>query len=205
VTRLILASGSPRRRELLAALVDDFEVQPSEVPEEMTGDAVGDALRLAFAKAGAVARLCPEAVVIGSDTIVHDGARAYGKPGTPSGAREMLRALAGRPHLVVTAVAAISAEGDTLSGASTTTVHMAALSAASIDAYVASGRPMDKAGAYAIQDEDVPTVASIDGCYCGVMGLPLWLTRRLLESAGVACKEPSLTFPRCSFCPERQA
>jgi septum formation protein len=203
VRRLILASGSLRRRELLAALVDDFEVQPPDIPEELTGDAVGDALRLALAKAGVVARLRPEAVVIGSDTIVHDGARPYGKPGTPAEAREILRVLAGRPHLAVTAVAAISTGGDALSGTSTTTVHMAALSAASIDAYVASGRPMDKAGAYAIQDEDVPTVASIDGCYCGVMGLPLWLTRRLLESAGVTCSDPARTFTRCSSCPER--
>jgi septum formation protein len=81
---------------------------------------------------------------------------------------------------------------------------MAALPDAAIEAYVASGRPLDKAGAYAIQDEDVPTVASWSGCYCAVMGLPLWRVRVLLEQAGVRCGSPDAAFARCAACPERE-
>jgi septum formation protein len=200
--RIILASASARRRELLAALVADFDVQPSDVPEEMTGNATADALRLATVKARARATSDADALVVGSDTIVHDGRRSYGKPATPAEARDMLHSLEGRAHVVVTAVT-VACGDNVLADASTTTVRMAPLATGAIEAYVASGRPMDKAGAYAIQDSDVPTVASIEGCYCAVMGLPLWLTRRLLESAGVDCREPSATFPRCATCPER--
>ena len=74
---------------------------------------------------------------------------------------------------------------------------------AAVDAYVASRRPLDKAGAYAIQDEDVPTVAALHGCYCSVMGLPLWRTRDLLADMGVLAREPHLALPRCAACPER--
>ena len=80
---------------------------------------------------------------------------------------------------------------------------LAGLDDGTIAEYVASGRPLDKAGGYAIQDEDVPTVHSLEGCYCGVMGLPLWLTRGLLQARGISCADPSATFPRCAVCPER--
>jgi septum formation protein len=72
-----------------------------------------------------------------------------------------------------------------------------------VERYVASGRPLDKAGAYAIQDEDVPTVASLEGCYCCVMGLPLWRLRALLLEAGVNARKPHQRIPRCATCPER--
>lgn len=202
MTRVILASASPRRRELLGALIEQFDVQAPDIREELGGDPAANALRLAVAKARAVAVNEADAIVLGSDTIVHDGERSYGKPGSEDEARAMLGALQGRSHRVITAVALFSARGEA-SGASTTTVHMASLGRSAIARYAASGRPMDKAGAYAIQDEDVPTVDAIEGCYCGVMGLPLWLTTRLLESAGVDCSDPALTFERCGSCPER--
>ena len=114
----------------------------------------------------------------------------------------MLRALRGKPHLVVTGIAVVSASG-AASDISASDVTLAELSDETIAAYVASGRPLDKAGAYAIQDEDVPTVSAFDGCYCSVMGLPLWRLRTLLATAGVVAHEPHHTLPRCAGCPER--
>lgn len=200
--RIVLASASPRRRELLAALVSDFEVAPSSVPEETDGDPAADATRLALAKARAVAGQLPGALVIGSDTIVHDGMRAFGKPADAAEAVAMLGALRGRTHTVYTGVAVVRV-GEERSGCSAARVELANLDDAQIEAYVASSRPLDKAGAYAIQDEDVPTVARLDGCYCAVVGLPLWRTRELLESLGVECHDPGVALARCRECPER--
>lgn len=204
MTRVVLASGSPRRRELLAELVDDFEVMPSGADEDLEGATPAvTALILAAVKALAVAVREPTAVVIGSDTVVHDGERYYGKPAGPDEAVAMLTALAGRDHAVVTGVAVV-ANGRLAGVASQATVRMAALGPHDIAAYVASGRPLDKAGAYAIQDEDVPTVASLDGCYCAVMGLPLWETWDLLRAQVPGIREPGATLARCRACPARE-
>ena len=200
--RIVLASASPRRHELLRALLDDVVVDPADIHEQTTDNPRDDARRLAREKASAVARRHPGAVVIGADTIVHDGERAYGKPGDEETATAMLRALRGKPHLVVTGIAVVSASG-AASDVSAAEVTLAELSDETIAAYVASGRPLDKAGAYAIQDEDVPTVSALDGCYCSVMGLPLWRLRTLLAAAGVVAREPHHTLPRCAGCPER--
>ena len=199
---VVLASASPRRRELLSALLAEFVVEAAGIDERTTDDPRADARRLAREKASAVARRHPGAVVIGADTIVHDGERAYGKPGDPETAIAMLRALRGRTHLVATGVAIVSASGAG-SGVSTSEVTLADLDDDVIAAYVASGRPLDKAGAYAIQDEDVPTVSALDGCYCSVMGLPLWRLRALLATAGVVAHEPHHALARCEGCPER--
>ena len=200
--RIVLASASPRRRELLRALLDDVMVDPADIHEQTTDNPRDDARRLAREKASVVARRHPGAVVIGADTIVHDGERAYGKPGDDETATAMLRALRGKPHLVVTGIAVVSASG-AASDVSAAEVTLAELSDETIAAYVASGRPLDKAGAYAIQDGDVPTVSALDGCYCSVMGLPLWRLRTLLATAGVVAREPHHTLPRCEACPER--
>ena len=200
--RIVLASASPRRHQLLRALLDDVMVDPADIHEQTTDNPRDDARRLAREKASAVARRHPGAVVIGADTIVHDGERAYGKPGDEETATAMLRALRGKPHLVVTGIAVVSASG-AASDISAADVTLAELSDETIAAYVASGRPLDKAGAYAIQDEDVPTVSAFDGCYCSVMGLPLWRLRTLLATAGVVTREPHHTLPRCAGCPER--
>ncbi|MDE2670627.1 MAG: Maf family protein [Chloroflexota bacterium] len=199
---VVLASASPRRRELLQTLLDEATVDPADIDERTTDDPRADARRLAREKASAVARRHPGAVVIGADTIVHDGERAYGKPGDAETATAMLRALRGKPHLVVTGIAVVSASG-AASDASASHVTLADLDDNAIAAYVASGRPLDKAGAYAIQDEDVPTVTVLDGCYCSVMGLPLWRLRALLATAGVVAGEPHHALPRCEGCPER--
>jgi len=202
VTRVVLASGSPRRKELLAALVRDFEVVVSDVPENMTGDPVAAATRLARAKAEAVAAGRSNAIVIGADTIVHDATRAYGKPADAADAVAMWRQLRGKTHRVVTGVAVVH-EGRVEAGYSEARVDLSHLSDAAIERYVGSGRPLDKAGAYAIQDEDVPTVARLDGCYCCVVGLPLWRLAALLRAAGVDCASPDRTFGRCASCPDR--
>lgn len=199
---VVLASASPRRRELLRALLDETTVDPADLDERTTDDPRADARRLAREKASAVARRHPGAVVIGADTIVHDGERAYGKPGDAGTATAMLRALRGKTHLVVTGIAVVSASG-AASEVSGSGVTLADLSDDAIAAYVASGRPLDKAGAYAIQDEDVPTVTALDGCYCSVMGLPIWRLRALLATAGVVAREPHHSLPRCEGCPER--
>lgn len=204
MTRVVLASASPRRLELLAALAPAFEVVPSDAAEDLTGDPVADAERLALAKAEAVAAREPGALVIGADTIVFDGERSYGKPRDAGDAATMLRALCGRPHTVVTGVAVVG-PGTSVTGHSLARVTLAGLSEAAIEAYVASGHPLDKAGAYAIQDDDVPTVSSIDGCYCAVVGLPLWRLRAMLREAGVNSPEPSAARARCATCPEREA
>lgn len=199
---VVLASASPRRHELLRALLDEFVVEAAGIDERTTDDPRADARRLAREKASAVARRHPGAVVIGADTIVHDGERAYGKPSDPETAIAMLRALRGRTHLVATGVAIVSASGAG-SAVGSSKVTLADLSDDALAAYVESGRPLDKAGAYAIQDEDAPTVSALDGCYCSVMGLPLWRLRALLATAGVVAREPHHTLPRCEGCPER--
>lgn len=203
MTRVILASGSPRRRELLAALVDAFEVVPSGVEEPLDAPPVENAMRLARDKARDVLSRDPGAVVIGADTIVFLDGRSYEKPTDADDALRIWRELRGRTHGVVTGVAIVSAATES-TGAIVSDVTLNDLSDEAVRAYVASGRPMDKAGAYAIQDEDVPTVTRLEGCYCNVMGLPLWTLRRLLERSGVATREPSGMFERCRACPDRE-
>ncbi len=204
MTRVILASGSPRRRELLAALVDTFEVVPSGVEEPLDAPPVENALRLARDKARDVLSRDRGAVVIGADTIVFLDGRSYEKPAGAADALRIWRELRGRTHGVVTGVAIVSAATES-TGAVVSDVTLNDLPDEEVRTYVASGRPMDKAGAYAIQDEDVPTVRRLEGCYCNVMGLPLWTLRRLLERAGVATREPSDMFERCRTCPDRES
>ncbi len=200
--QVVLASASPRRSELLRAIIDDFQVLPSDVPEPLTGAARHDAQSLATAKAQAVATLRPDSLVIGADTIVYEGANLYGKPIDADDAVAMLQTLRGRQHFVVTGVAVFAA-GHIDAGWSESRITLSNLSDAQVAAYVASGRPMDKAGAYAIQDEDVPTVANREGCYCSTVGLPLWRLKRMLEAHGVPCRPPHTTLAQCIDCPER--
>ena len=200
--KVILASGSPRRRELLRALVPEYDVVSPDIPEPLTGDARRDAETLAVAKARAIADQHPEAVVIGADTIVHDGTTLYGKPADAADAMRMLAELAGRQHEVVTGIA-VSTLGAVTSAISTADVRIASLGSQTIAAYVATGVPLDKAGAYAIQDDGFGIVERSTGCYCCVVGLPLWRLRALLTAAGVECDEPSTSIARCVLCPER--
>lgn len=201
--QLILASASPRRRELLAALGLPFAVQAADVPEPLLEGipAAEQAVTLALAKARAVAEQVPHLPVLGADTIVVLDGRPLGKPASAAEARSMLVALRDRPHEVVTGVALI-AGGHEQSAHAATTVWMRPYRDAEIEAYIATGDPFDKAGAYAIQHPGFHPVARIDGCYCNVMGLPLWTVRALLLAAlpGAAVTKPGHVLERCGGC-----
>jgi MAF protein len=183
---LILASSSPRRRQLLAALGIPFIIDVADIDESRVGDESPTAhvRRLAEKKARTVALRHPDAVILAADTIVVHHGQILGKPGDENEARAMLRALRESPHQVITAVA-VARAGDVLSELDVSTVVMRAYTDAEIDAYIVSGDPFDKAGAYAIQHPDFAPVARLDGCFAGVMGLPLAVTARLLTSAGL--------------------
>ena len=190
---MILASASPRRRELLQRICSDFSVEASEVEETLPGGPTPEAVaRLAARKARAVAGRARDAVVLAADTVVVIDGDALGKPAGPEEARGMLRRLRGREHEVITGVAVVDARsGREKSVAVTSRVLMAAYSDATIDAYVASGAPLDKAGAYAIQDLGGGLVERLAGSYTNVVGLPVEETRRLLEEFGVPVSAPS--------------
>ena len=183
---LILASASPRRRQLLAALGIPFSIDVADIDESRLGDESPEThvRRLAQTKARTVAARRPDAIILAADTIVVHHGRILGKPGDENEARAMLRALRESPHQVITAVA-VARAGDVLSELDVSTVVMRAYTDAEIDAYIASGDPFDKAGAYAIQHPDFRPVVRLEGCFAGVMGLPLALTARLLTAAGL--------------------
>jgi septum formation protein len=195
---LILASASPRRRELLRSLVADFRVVPSDLEETLDpGSPREAAVRLALDKARAVAaRVGGEApgkplVVLGADTVVVIEGEALGKPAGPGEARAMLRRLRGRTHEVITAVAVVDARtGRAESVAVVSRVRMADYGEAEIEAYVATGEPLDKAGAYAIQGAGGVLVAGLEGSFSNVVGLPLAETARLLAAFGVPVSAP---------------
>lgn len=181
---LVLASGSPRRRELLAMIGLDFEVVVPDVdesrhPDEPPAEYVE---RVARDKALAAAR--PEAVVLGADTTVVAEGHVLGKPAHPAEARSMLLKLSGAVHAVYTGVAVVAA-GETHSAVDVATVRFSPLTEEEIAAYVATGEPMDKAGAYALQGMGAVFVEAVEGSPSTVVGLPLHLTARLLRAAGV--------------------
>ncbi len=185
---LHLASQSPRRRELLARLglafgVLDIDVaerrQPTEAPEDYVR-------RVAREKAGAgllQVMQAPGVLVIGADTEVVLGNEVFGKPRDASDAATMLRRLSGRTHRVLSAVSVVSA-GREMQALSESEVTFAELGDAAIDAYVASGEPEGKAGAYAIQGIAQTFIPRLSGSYSGVMGLPLFETAQLLRAFG---------------------
>lgn len=198
--RLRLASASPRRRRLLPLLGYPVEGVATDVDEQpRPGERPGDlALRLAAEKAAAAGPPGPGEVVVGSDTDVALDGRVLGKPANAEAARRMLRALRGRSHGVMSGVALV-APGGSYATTIATTVHMRDYSDHAIDAYVASGRPLDKAGAYAIQDQDFGPVERIDGCYLNVVGLPLCEVSRGLRALGWPL--PAERFdPPCRLC-----
>ena len=183
---LVLASASPRRQELLAGLGVAFTVVPSDIPEEHPAAPPPEAIAaVALAKARAVAlRLPSDAVVLGADTeVVLDG-RLLGKPRDAADAVRILRELRGRTHEVITGVALVARGGEEAT-AVTTRVTMRDYDTPEIEAYVATGEPLDKAGAYGVQGLGARLVARVDGCLTNVVGLPISTTRELLERWGV--------------------
>lgn len=185
--RLVLASGSPRRRELLASLGLTFVVDAADIDEtELAGeDPLSYVVRLARTKAEHVAaRHEPGTIVIGADTTVELDGTILGKPSDPAHAASMLASLSGRTHHVHTGMAVVvSGVPDPWVGVSTTDVTFRALDATAIERYVATGEPLDKAGAYAIQGLGGSLVARVSGNVQNVVGLPL---ADLLENPQVA-------------------
>ncbi len=179
--RLLLASASPRRAELLRAAGFDFDVRVPDVDETRHPGEPAERYceRLARAKAAAVADAGAR-VVVAADTVVVVDEAVFGKPVDPADARRMLRALSGRRHDVLTGVA-VAAGGRVVSAVVRTGVEFARLDDAELDWYVASGEPMDKAGAYAVQGLASRFVARVDGSYANVVGLPVATVYRLLR------------------------
>jgi MAF protein len=187
--KLILASESPRRRELLRQCGIECDVMPVAIDEKIrAGETPEDtALRLAREKARLAVRRLEEREgwILAADTIVADNGDALGKPRDQRQAEEFLRQLRGREHRVITAVCLIRApSGKEATEIAVTAVRMRDYSSAQISDYLASGDAMDKAGAYAIQHPSFQPVESINGCYTNVVGLPLCRVYFLLEGAG---------------------
>jgi septum formation protein len=186
---LILASASPRRRELLTQAGFTFRVHPVPVDETPQANEAPAALaqRLAEEKAAAVfqlAQLPPHAVILGADTVVVCGDAILGKPEDEHDAFRMLRMLSGREHQVITGVCLI-ADGQTQTAQETTRVTVTPLSDAEIRTYIASREPFGKAGAYAIQGMASQWIPRVEGCYFNVVGLPLARVAAMLKSAGI--------------------
>ena len=189
--QLILASGSPRRRELLHQIGVAHVVQTADVDErQLPGeDPAACAARLALAKARAVHGAAPgraQLPVLGADTLVVQDGVTLGKPRDRADALAMLQQLSGRTHRVISAVALVTAAG-VASRLSDSEVRFRPLTSAECAAYWDTGEPRDKAGAYAIQGLGAVFIAALNGSYSGVMGLPLFETAELLAAAGVRC------------------
>lgn len=184
---LILASASPRRRELLAVLSPDFDIDPADI-DEASHPGEGPeryVRRISEDKACRVAVRHPGAWVLGSDTAVVLEGRILGKPGDRAEARSMLRSLSGRSHEVFSAVALVRGDSAPDTRVNRTRVEFAALPADWIEAYANSGDCDDKAGAYAIQGAPAGWIQAIHGSYSGVVGLPLFETAELLRAANL--------------------
>ena len=183
---LVLASASPRRQELLRNAGIAFVVQPAHIPEDpLPGEAAKEcAERLAREKALVVARQRPHACVLGADTVVVVDGQLLGKPSDAADAARMLRLLSGREHRVITGVCLV-VNGQPSVASETTLVIVSEITDQEIADYVASGEPMDKAGAYAIQGIASRWIPRIEGDYCNVVGLPVALVWRMLLQAGV--------------------
>ena len=203
--RVVLASSSPRRRELVAHLALDVETlspdgyeappAPDESPENYT-------LRLATDKAEQGARMRPGSLVIGADTCVVFQGDILGKPADADDAAATLRRLRGREHSVVTGVCVRRGDTSPATALRRTRVWMRDYSDREIAAYVASGKPMDKAGSYAIQDIDFDPVSRYEGCYLNVVGFPLCAVVETLKAQGVAArlKRPGDSVSVCGDC-----
>jgi septum formation protein len=201
---LVLASASPRRRELLSQAGLSFEVRPAHIPEDPRDgeDPIAYVTRLAREKAEAVFREMTAGgrgksgdgeeslAVLGADTTVTLDNHILGKPADAADAARMLRMLSGRSHHVITGVAVVTNDGVEVA-AEVTAVRFLTLTDEEIAAYVATGEPMDKAGAYAIQGLAARWIPRVEGCYFNVVGLPLALVCTLLEGCLAKATKPA--------------
>ena len=191
--KIILASASPRRAEVLRDAGIDFTVLPTEIDESRhPGESAGQMVRrLAETKARATfsrlgaERVAEPGIVIGADTVVEIDGDVLGKPGTAEAARTMLWRLSGTGHRVLTGLAVLRVpDGAARVAVERSDVRFATLTPSEIDDYVATGEPLDKAGAYGIQGFGGRFVERIDGCYFNVVGLPLAVVYRILKEFG---------------------
>lgn len=190
---IILASNSPRRRELLKQIGLAFSTDPSDVDEQMqAGESPeGYAVRVALDKARAAALRAGKGIIIAADTIVVLGDAILGKPADQRDAERMLSHLSGRMHVVITGLAVMdAAAGKTVTRTSLTRVWFRDLSQDEIASYVKSGEPLDKAGAYGIQGKGALLVSQIEGCYFNVVGLPLSLLGEMLRNFNITLFKP---------------
>ncbi len=203
--RFVLASASPRRRELLARLGLPFDVRPADIDEDagLSRDPQIVARRLARTKAEAARLAELDMPIIAADTVVAYEGTLLGKPRDAGEARLMLQTLRGQTHEVVTAVALIPpGRRSILSRQPLTRVTMRDYTDAEIEASIARGDPFDKAGAYAIQDDLFRPVERYDGCYCNVVGLPLWPLLEILRKAELPVEVAAdQLLPQCASCP----
>lgn len=183
---LVLASASPRRQELLRNAGIPFEVQPAHTPEDpLAGEGAKEcAERLSREKALAIAEQRPNDVVLGADTVVVIDGQILGKPTNAADAARMLRMLSGREHQVITGICLVTS-GRCSVASEITVVAMSEISEREIADYIASGEPMDKAGAYAIQGIASRWIPRIEGDYSNVVGLPVALVCRMLRKQGL--------------------
>ncbi len=183
---IILASGSPRRRELLGSLGWEFRVIVPEINESIGQESPLQAVeRLAMEKACAVSDLFHEDIVIAADTIVVIDGRILGKPENSSRAFEMLRMLNNRTHKVITGLAVCWENSQSISS-EITNVTFRNMDTSALSAYVSTGEGLDKAGAYAIQGKGSLLVKNISGCYFNVVGLPLFRLSKIMEEMGLS-------------------
>ncbi len=186
--KIILASASPRRKELLKQIGLEFEVDPSNCEEEMLSDIQPHELArsLSLQKASQVAGNHPNAIIIAADTFIVFGDKLMGKAHTEAEASQMLTALNGNSHSVITGFTILdTAKNNTVSSSVETKVHFRKMSPGEIESYVASGEPLGKAGAYAIQGLGSVIVKEIEGDYSNVVGLPLTALAEALREFGV--------------------
>ena len=180
---LVLASASPRRRELLTQAGFEFQIHPADIPEDPypNEEPIAYVTRLARQKAEAIHRHHPDDIILGADTTVTLDNHILGKPTSVEDAARMLRLLSGRTHRVITGVSVVSA-ARTQTAAEVTAVQFLSLSDQEIETYIATGEPSDKAGAYAIQGYAARWIPRLDGCYFNVVGLPISLVSTMLAT-----------------------
>ena len=183
--QLILASASPRRSEILRGLGLGFEIEPADIDESRLSDEAAEIYVERIARSKADNRRRPGTLTIAADTIVVIDDSVLGKPESPEDAKRMLARLAGREHEVLTAVAVLDANSGALrSSVERSKVRIAAMSLSEINWYVATGEPLDKAGAYAIQGLGSLFVESVEGNYANIVGLPVPTLYRLVAELG---------------------
>lgn len=180
INHLVLASASPRRRELLGKMGVKFICAQADIDEECQGAALAQVQELARRKALAVAREMPDMWVLGADTLVERQGKVLGKPADENAAMETLLHLQNGWHQVHTGIALVSPTGDVKSAVETSFVHFTPMTRTDILAYIATGEPMDKAGAYGIQGYAGQFIDRIEGCYFNIVGLPMAKLRSLL-------------------------